>query len=133
MLGPDARGPVAAPLLAVGHHSPRQLEDLRGVEPVALGVTAAGQDARSERDRRVRPLGGGPLRPLGLCPARSEVIEKLFRRRRDRRFGPGPPDVNAGVVVRAADPARAVRLRVDGRRLVQLRGARAVSHLPDAE
>ena len=59
--------------------------------------------------------------------------EKLFRRGGGRHLGEGAADVHAGVVVGAADPGAAVGLDVDRGGHVELRGARAVAHLPDRE
>jgi hypothetical protein len=59
------------------------------------------------------------------------VTQKLFRRRRGRRLGEGAPDVDAGVVVRAADAGSPVRLDVDRGRHVELASAGAVAGLPD--
>src|SRR5207244_5981016 len=84
-------------------------------------------------DRRVRPLRGASLRAPRLGAAGGDVVEKRFRRRRGRGLRPGAADVDAGVVVRAADPDRAVGLDVDGGWLVELAGPGAVSDLPDPE
>ena len=75
------------------------------------------------------------------CPARR----RLRRRRgaggrrnssgvsRGGHLGEGAADVDAGMVVGAADAGAAVRLDVDGGRHVQLRGPRTVADLPDRE
>jgi hypothetical protein len=50
-----------------------------------------------------------------------------------RRLGEGAPDVDAGVVVGAADAGAAVGLDVDRRGRVELARAGAVARLPHAE
>ena len=81
----------------------------------------------------MRPLGGAALLAARLGAALADVAQKLFRRGRGRRLGERPPDVHAGVIVRAADAGTTVGLDVDRGRHVQLARAGAVAGLPDRE
>ncbi len=81
----------------------------------------------------MRPLGGGALLAPGRRAPGADVGERVGPRRRGRCLGVGAPDVDARVVVAAAHPGAAVRLDVDRRGRIELRGAGAVAHLPDLE
>ena len=138
-----ARSPRRRP----GRTSPRRRE--RAPSPTtrcAISSTVAGlqlvvgqavrlpkERARGERKRGVRPLGCAALRSVGHGEPVPHVAQKLFRGRRGRRLGPGPPDVHPGVVVRSADAGAAVGLDVDGGRHVQLASPGPVADLPDSE
>ena len=74
-----------------------------------------------------------PCSPLGLHLAGADVGEELGGRRGLGRLRPGTPDVDAGMVVGAADARAAVGVDVDGGRQVELAGAGAVADLPDRE
>ncbi len=63
----------------------------------------------------------------------ADVGEKLLRGLRRRRLRVGAADVDAGVVVGAADAGAAVGLDVDRGGEVELAGPRAVADLPDRE
>jgi hypothetical protein len=65
--------------------------------------------------------------------AGAQVVEELPRRARRGRLGPRAADVDAGVVVGAADADAAVGVHVDGGGRVELGRAGAVADLPDAE
>ncbi len=79
------------------------------------------------------PLRGAALRAAGCDRAGADVREQLGRRRGERRLRPGTSDVDARVVVGAADAGAVERRDVCRGRSVQLTGARAVAHLPDVE
>jgi hypothetical protein len=89
------------------------------------------QSSSRQRHRCMRPLGRAALFPTRFSIAALEVGKKLFRRRGRGRLGEGAADVDAGVVVGAANADAAVGLDVDGSGHVQLGGARAVADLPD--
>ena len=78
-------------------------------------------------------LAAEPCSPCALTSSRADVREELGRRRGRGRLGPRAADVDAGVVVAAADADAAVGLDVDRGRVVELARARAVAHLPDLE
>ena len=78
-------------------------------------------------------LAAEPCSPCALDAAAADVGEELGRRRGARRRRPGAADVDARVVVGAADADAAVGLDVDRGRVVELAGARAVADLPDLE
>jgi hypothetical protein len=65
--------------------------------------------------------------------AGADVGEELGGGLGERRLGPGAADVDARVVVAAAEADAAVRVDVDRGGVVELTGARAVAHLPDLE
>ena len=65
-------------------------------------------------------LAAEPCSPWALDAARADVREELRGRRGRRRLGPRAADVDAGVVVGAADAGAAVRVDVDRRRHVEL-------------
>jgi hypothetical protein len=69
-----------------------------GGAPVAAAVGAQG-----DRHRGVRPLGRRALLAVCVDAAGAQVVEELARRARRGRLGPGAADVDAGVVVGAAD------------------------------
>ena len=96
-------------------------------------VVIAPERADGERHRRVRPLGGRALVAEGADAAGADVGEELLRRGGARGLGPRAADVDARVVVGAADPDAAVGVDVDRRRQVQLARAGAVADLPDRE
>ncbi len=102
------------------------------VRTVAVAV-AEDKRTRGQRHRRVRPLGGTALFAAGVGVAAANLLQKLFRRPRGRHLGVGAADVDAGMVVGAADPGTAPRVDVEGGRHVQLRGPRPVADLPDRE
>ena len=97
------------------------------------GGLAVAERADRQRHRRVGPLGGAALVAVGDGVAGADVREELERVVRRRRLGERAADVDAGVVIGAADAGAAVRLDVDEGRQVQLLGARAVARLPDRE
>jgi len=101
--------------------------------PIAGGRRIERQRSGRQRHCRVRPLGGTALLAAGGRLAATHAREKLFRRGGGRHLGVGAADVHAGVIVRATDPGAAVGLDVDHGGHIQLRGARAVAHLPDRE
>ena len=86
-----------------------------------------------ETHRRVRPLGRAALLAARVGAALADVAQKLFRRGRGWRLGERPPDVHAGVIVRAAGAGTTVRLDVDRGGHVELARAGAVAGLPDRE
>jgi hypothetical protein len=129
--GVDPLAELAAPLAALADHPLGDPQHPSGVG--VAGRSCGGERPGGDRDRRMRPLRGTFLRPTGRGATGAEVGKKLFRRRRGRGLRPGPADVDAGVVVRAADPDRPVGLGVDGGRLVELAGPGAVSDVPDPE
>ncbi len=103
------------------------------VSLVLLPVQATTKRAGGKRDGGVRPLGGAALGAASGDVAGAQVIEKLSRRSRGGGLGESAADVDAGVIVAAADADAAVGLDVDRRGVVELWGARAVAHLPDRE
>jgi hypothetical protein len=109
------------------HHAPRI-----GAR-VALRVRARPERTGRERDRRMRPLGGASLGAARQHLAAADVREKLLGRVRVRRFGVRAADVDAGVVVAAADPDAVARRDVRRRGPVQLLGSGPVADLPDGE
>ena len=134
VLGADVGGDLALAGAALGDHPFGHLEDGGrvggGARGGPLGVV---EGAGGERHRGVRPLRGRTLFAPRLGVAVAQMGEKLFRRGGGRHLGPGAADVDAGVVVGAADPGAATRVDVDGGGHVQLRGARPVADLPDRE
>ncbi len=121
----------AAAGVALGHHALDHPQDRARVRRL-VGLAAA-ERADRQRHRRVRPLGRRALVAVGLHAPAAQVREELARAGRERGLGPGAPDVHARVIVAAADADAAVGLDVDRRGMVELRGARAVAHLPDLE
>ncbi len=124
---PAANRPVADDPLSDLEHG------RRAAAPLGEVLRIPKERARGERKRGVGPLGCAALRSVGHGEPAPHVVQKLFRGRRGRRLGPGPPDVHPGVVVRSADARAAVGLDVDGRRHVQLASPRPVANLPDSE
>ena len=117
--------------VALGHDA---LDHAQDGGRVGRGVVVAGAERPDgERHRGVHPLGRRALLAARRDPARAHLGQERLRRRRLRGLRPGAPDVDAGMVVRAADAGAPVRVDVDGRRAVELLGARAVAHLPDVE
>jgi len=96
-------------------------------------VPATAERSCGERDRGVRPLRGAALLSTGEHAPSAQVFEELLRRARWRRLRPRAPDVDAGVVVGAADPGAVERRDIGRGRTVQLARAGAVAHLPDVE
>ena len=96
------------------------------------GVTPSVADG--QRDRCVGPLGRAALGAPGQRPrpprtwARNSAGVAAWR-----RFGPGAPDVHAGVVVAAADADAVAGGDVGRGGAVELGRAGAVANLPDAE
>ena len=126
-----ARPEVAALRLVLGHDPLDHPHDRAGVGRRV--VVVAPERAHGERHRGVRPLGSRALVAEGADAAGSHVGEELRRRRGVRGLGPRAADVDARVVVRAADPDPALRVDVDRGRQVELPRARAVADLPDRE
>ena len=81
----------------------------------------------------MRPLLGAALLAAGGDAAGADVFEEVRRGRGGGRAGERPADVDAGVVVAAADRDAAVGVDVDRGRHVQFARARAVARLPDRE
>ena len=130
---PGQRSAAIAPgaRVALAHHA---LDDAQHDARVGgLAAVAAAERADGQRHRGVRPLGSTALGAAGDRVAAAQPAQKLFRSRRGRRLGPGPPDVDSGVVVRTADAGAAVGLDVDGGGHVQLARAGAIAGLPDGE
>ena len=94
---------------------------------------AGAERADRDRHRRVRPLGRRALVAARARAPRAQVREELLRRGGGGGLGPGAADVDAGMVVGAADAGAAARLVVDPGGLVELRRAGAVADLPGAE
>ncbi len=94
---------------------------------------AAPERASGQRDRGVRPLRCAALGAARDHLARAHVREELRGRARRRGFGVGAADVDARVVVAAADADAVARGDVRRRGPVQLASARAVARLPDRE
>ena len=130
--GPRVARPEVSALRLVLHHDPLDHPHHRGRVRRRLVVVAA-ERPDGERHRRVRPLGSRALVAEGPDAARAHVGEELLRCGGLRGLGPRAPDVDPGVVVRAADPDPPVGVDVDGGRQIELPGARAVADLPDRE
>ncbi len=94
---------------------------------------AAAERAGGERHRGVRPLRGAAVLAERRGRAAGDVVEEVAPRRAGRRLRERAADVDAGVVVGAADAGAAVGLDVDLGGRVELRRARAVARLPDRE
>ena len=95
--------------VAVAQHALGDLEHAHSLELRPLAVVP--ERADGERHRRVRPLLGAALLAAGRDPAGADVLEELLGARRGRRDREGAADVDAGVVVAAADRDPALRLR----------------------
>ena len=133
VLGDEAGVGRAGAGVALLHEPLDHLEDVAGIRsdrPVAGAVT---QRARGEAHRGVRPLRGAALLAAWAGAAEHDVVEERTPRPRVRGLGERPADVDARVVVGAADARAAVRLDVDDGGRVQLPGAGAVARLPDRE
>ena len=78
-------------------------------------------------------LAGLPCRAAGARPPAPQVREELARCRRLRRLGVGAPDVDAGVVVAAADADPVTGRDVHRGGPVELGRPGAVADLPDRE
>ena len=117
--------------VAVGHHALDHPQHDARVRRRAGAAPA--EHAHGDRHRGVRPLGGGALGAVRLDAAVAQVGEELGRVRGGRRLRPGAADVDAGVVVGAADADAAVGVDVDRGRAVELGRAGAVADLPDVE
>ena len=130
--GPMSAAERAGARVAVGHHAlDHPQHDARVGRRAGA---AAAEHAHGDRHRGVRPLGGRALGAVRLDAARAQVGEELGRASRRRgACGPGAADVDAGVVVGAADADAAVGVDVDRRRAVELGRAGAVADLPDVE
>ena len=102
--------------------------------PARSALGAGAQRPDGQRHRGVRPLGGAALLAVGGGAAGADVAQELLRRRGGRRLGERPPDVDAGVVVGAADRRcrRGSRCRRTPAAFSSL-GARPVARLPDRE
>ena len=109
------------------HHTP----GVGGLR-IAFAVPAT-ERARRQRDRRVGPLRGTALFASGRHTSHAHVHQELLWGRGGRRLGPGASDVDAGVIVAAADAGAVERLDVHGSRAVELARASAVAGLPDLE
>ena len=142
VLRPEVEAVGAAAGASLAHHPLGDPQNGTGVRraarPVLRRLAARRRHAdcegpHSERDRRVRPLGGAALLPDCGRVAAAHQAQKLFRRRGEGRLGERPADVDAGVVIGAADPGTAVGVDVDRGRHVQLPGPGAVADLPDRE
>ena len=96
------------------------------------GAVAAQRPDR-QRHRRVGPLRGAALVPVGSGVAGPDVREELGGGGGGGRLGERPPDVDSGVVIGPADGGAPVGLDVHERRQVQLFGPGAVAGLPDRE
>ena len=131
--GPEVR-PIpegAAAGVALRHHALDHPQDRCRVRGV--GALAAAERADRERHRGVRPLRGRALLAVRAHLAGANVREELVRSASVRRLRPGAADVDAGVIVAAADADPAVGLDVDRGRVVELARPRAVADLPDPE
>ena len=128
-----ADGPAAS--VALAQQSTDHPHDARRVRPFAtlLAGTLAGERTGGQRDRRVGPLGGTALHAASEHVAAAHVLEKVARCARGRGFAECPPDVNAGVIVAAADADPLARGDVCGCGPVELASARAIADLPDTE
>ena len=141
VVGPDIGGDLALSRRPLADHPLRDLQDRRRIRrsgaPYVVYAhirrTGSGEVecAGGQCHRCVRPLGSAALFAAGCGVAGAQVGEKLFRRGGRGRLRERAADVHAGVIVGAADAGAAVRLGVDRGGHVQLRRARAVSHLPD--
>ena len=100
------------------------------------GVASVGRSPRARVASAIAAcvhLAALPCSPPASASPRRRWREKLFRRRSGRHLGEGAADVDAGVVVGAADAGAAARLDVDDGGHVQLGGPRPVADLPDRE
>ncbi len=134
VLGAEAGAGRAGPRVALAHEPLHHLEDGLGARLGRRGAgRAVAEGARGEAHRRVRPLRRAALLAASAGVAEHDVVEEPAPAVGLRGLGERAPDVDAGMVVRAADAGAAVRLDVDDRGGVQLTGARAVARLPGAE
>ena len=127
-----ARRPVAGVALAQQpthhRHHPRRVGVSRALVRRAWPERACG-----ERDRGVCPLGGASLGAVRAHLAATHVCEELLGGARGRRLGVGAPDVDARVVVAAADADPVACGDVRGSGAVELASARPVARLPHGE
>ena len=131
VLGAEVGADRARACIALAHHT---LDDPQHDAWVGrLAAVAPAERPDRQGHRGVRPLGRAALGAAGARLTAPQPAQKLFRSRRGRRLGPGPPDVDPGVVVGTADAGAAVGLDVDGGRHVQLARAGAVAGLPHGE
>ena len=138
ILGADLSPLLAAAHVAFAHDALGDLKDRVRTRLGRIAVPVRGrvldqQRARGQAHRGVGPLGGAALLAARIGAALADVSQKLFRRGRGGRLGERPPDVHAGVIVRAAGAGTTVRLDVDRGRHVELARAGAVAGLPDRE
>ena len=126
-----ARRRLAAAAVGLAHHALDDPQHRARVGRRAGGAAAERPHARAPS--RCAPSGRRCRGRRAPARARRARARGTPPGRRRRRLGVRAPDVDAGVVVGAADPDPAVRLDVDRGRQVELGVARAVAHLPDAE
>ena len=124
-----ARVSLAQQALHQAHHAARIRRRCVGaaLAPVVL------ERAQGERDRRVRPLRGASLRAARAHTSSLHVTQELLWSGCRRGLCPGAPDVNARVVVAAADADAVERGDVHRCRAVELARTRSVARLPDLE
>ncbi len=135
VLGADVGGDLAFAGVALADHPFGHLQHRGRVgasRPDDLDAGVVEGAASRAPSRRASTSRRNLVRPA-LRHGRRASGEKLFRRGGGRHLGPGAADVDAGMVVGAADPGAAAGVDVDGGGHVQLRGARPVADLPDRE
>ena len=131
VLGTEVAADRAAAGVALRHHALDHPQDRRRVRCGVVAIAAArarGSPAPSRRAPTWRPSPARrarSTRPARTCARNSAGVAA------SRRLRPGAADVDARVVVAAADADPAVRLDVDRGRVVELARARAVADLPD--
>ena len=127
VLGADVVLRFARAHVALVHDPLDDLQDRRRVR-TAVGLAVA-ERADRERHRRMRPLRGAALIAVRDGVAGADVREELRGVERQRRLGEGAADVDAGVVIGAADSRcrRASRCRRKPAGSAPWRGSRCAS------
>ena len=119
--GSEVTGLRTGSQLALSEHPFDDPEDRLGVRPAGRGWLAERPDGQG--DGGVGPFGGASLIAVrGGLPG-LDIGQELLRPGGDRRLGVGPADVDACVVVAAADRRSPMCLDVQERGPVQLLGA----------
>ena len=130
--GPRSAASGAAAGVALRHHA---LDHPQHDRRVGRARRRRGRSARSASAiAACAHLAAEPCSPCALHAAGAQVGEELAAAcAARRRLGPRAADVDAGVVVGAADADAAVGVDVDGGGRVELGRAGAVADLPDVE
>ena len=138
VLGADLSPVLAAANVPLAHHALGDLQDCVGARLGGDRVAVRGrildqQCAGRQAHCCVRPLGRAALLAARVGAAFADVAQKLFRRGGGWRLCERPPDIHAGMIIRAAGAGTTVRLDVDRGRHVELARAGAVAGLPNRE